>query len=205
MKTIKLVVNLFLVTFIVCSCANDPDPEIWEYQPIIFTFQDASGKDLVKEVVEPLLVYQGDDVFLSLSEDYYSLKVIYPQPCMDPVEASREKCRKSESCWALDYNTPCFYLDLVKEQDFWEMLFIPETSNQCSKAKMLTLHVKSSIFGDDQEQEIVLHFDGLKLSRILLNEKECSFIQRTIDHFYMSKYRSNKPKKAVAAYTSITL
>lgn len=208
MKTIKKVVGLFLAILLMSSCANEPDPDIYEYQPIYFTFQDVSGKDLVREVVEPLLVYQGDDEFLTLSENFYSLKVIYPHPCMDPVEAANEQCRKSENCWKLDEPnsfTPRFYVDWYKEQDYWEMFFIPITSDQCSKTKMLTLQIQSPIFGDDQKQEIVLHFDGLKVSKIFFNDNECPFIQQTINGFTLSRIPSNNPKTVEVAYTAITL
>ena len=199
MKTIKLVAGLFLPMLIMYNCANAPDPDVWEYQSIVFTFQDASGKDLVKEVVEPLLVYED----FRMSESFCSLRVIYPQPCMDIAESERERC--GMDCVLDEYYTPRFWINLAEEQDIWEMFFKPETSDRCAKAKMLTLRAKSPIFGDDQEHEFVIHFKGLKVSRILMNDKECSFIQKTIENCYWHKRVLYKPEKAVFAYTSITL
>ena len=205
MKTNNLLTGLILALFIMnISCVNEPDPQVWEYQSVVFTFQDASGKDLVREVVEPLIDYEE----LTLPEKFYSLKVNYPQPCMDPVEAALERCRKSESCVELTSITctPIFYIDLVNEQEFWEIFFKPETSDQCAKTNMLTLVIKSPIFGDDTEHEIVLHFDGLKVSRIQMDDKECSFIQKTIiDHGSWAKRITYKPEKAVIAFCSIVL
>ena len=207
MKIIKLLMVLSLFMVIMKSCTYQPDPEVWEYQLIMFTFQDASGKDLVKDAIEPLLVYKGDDAFLSLSENFYTLKVIYPQPCMDALEADMAKCRKNESCVELTstYYVPKFDYN-PEEQDFWELIFKPETSDQCAKAKMLTLLVTSPIFGDDREQEFIIHFDGLKISRILMNDKECSFIQKTIlDSNSWSKRIMYKPQNVDVAFVSITL
>jgi len=208
MKTIKLITGLFMVMLIMNSCANDPDPEIWEYQPIMFTFQDASGKDLIKETVEPLLVKFDGDEFLSLSEEYYSLKILYPEPCMDPDKALVDRIRKAGG-YPDYYPSPRFYYDdtrLKKNQDIiWGMCFVPETSNKCAKTDIMTLIVKSPIFGDDKEQEFVIYFDGLKVSRILFNEKECYFSLITLENFTTSNIISYTPRSVVAALTSITL
>jgi len=215
MKKNILTTTLILFILTMYSCQNQPDPEIWEYQPVIFSFQDASGKDLVKEAFESLIVNSEADVSslhidktASLSEDIYSLEVIYSQPCMDPVAADIERCAKSVHCIQLDqpnYYTPRFIYYFEPAQDLGMLCFKPETSDQCSKAEKITLCVVSPIFGDDREHEIVLHFDDLKVARILLNGKECTFIQQTINDCYWHKRIIYKPEKAVVAYATIIL
>ena len=134
---------------------------------------------------------KGGDAFLTLSENFYSLKVIYPQPCMDPAEAYLAKRRKAGAYLDKPEDNiylPQFYIDWITEQDYMEMCYVPESYNQCALAKMMTLRVTSPVFCVDEEQEIVLHFDGLKVSRILLNDKECSFIQKTITASWTKRF-----------------
>ena len=209
MKTIKFLIGMLLPFFILNGCSNDPDPELWEYQSIIFSFQDASGKDLVREALEPLLVYEGDNEYLTFSENFYRLKVIYPEPCMDPVKRAikqlyehdpRAYYEDPDNIWC----TPMFYY--FDDREIWELSFRPETCDDCAKAKMLTLLVQSPIFGDEQEHEFVLHFDGLKISRILMDEKECSFIQKKwLDNGSITKRNSLGIFEAEVAYCSIVL
>jgi len=205
MKTIKLIIPLFLSVLIMNSCCGEPDPKIWEYQPVEFAFLDASGNDLVKKVLEPFLDYDADES-LKLYNDSYTLKVIYPQPCMDPEEAYLTGMRRADA-YPDDFNNHYFTPRLYGyiDQDVWNLCFVPETSDRCDKAKMLTLKIISPVFGDEQEHEFLLHFDGLKVSRILMDGKEYSFEEQKRKDFIFTKRIIYKPEDVVVAFTTIIL
>ena len=214
MKQIKLVMGLLLaILFIHGCCPNDDDErdDVWKYQPVMFNFHDASSKDLVKEIVESLIVeYETENVILYkgkafyVSENYYnSFSISYPESCMDPVKAFLDGYARVH-----EMHLPVVDLSYGKgfslgQSDISEICFEPKTSNQCSKAKMMTLHFKSPIFGDDREHEIVLYFDDLKVSRILVDDKECSFAQQTIDDFRIRNTSTHM--KVVVAYAAVSL
>jgi len=173
MKAKKNIIGLLLCLLMMNGCPLSKCDMIHAYFPILLSFQDALGNDLVKGI--GYIWHEEGDVSHEgiggmLKRDLYTLELVYPNRCMDPYAYYREPWPPGV---IYEENVPLFGVSI---RDKWYLTHSPISLKECGRVNWITFRFTCPyIFGDDTVQEIVTYWKGMRLTRITFNGEENPF------------------------------